>query len=263
MSAEASRFPYFDEPFIAFAHRGGFSTGVPIELRDSMRAFQAAWSHGYRYLETDVHVTSDGVLIAFHDHDLGPVTDGVGKIAELPWSEVRRARIGGTEEIVLFDDLIEAFPEARFNIDLKAPGAVAPLAEALRRHDANERVCVASFSGKHLRAFRKMTDGTVATSAPPFEAGVFSLLRPVRAWWPLNAQAFQMPPHDERTNIRLLDRRVVEAAHRRGRHVHVWTINDRPEMERLIELGVDGIITDNLEELKAVLTERGMWRGNA
>lgn len=254
---------YFDAPFLALAHRGGISTAAPAEVENSLRAFQAAWDLGYRHLETDVHVTADGVLVAFHDDVLERVTDASGRLADLPWSQISRARIGGSEQIPLLDDLLDALPHARLNIDLKVPAAIGPLITTLDRHRAHRRVCVGSFSSTTIGAFRRLTEGRVATSASPVEVAVFGLLPGVRRRWPLRADAFQMPIHEPRTGLRLLSRGMLAAAHARGAYVHVWTVNDRPTMERLIEMGVDGIVTDELDLLKAVLVARDLWWGHA
>ena len=259
----SGRSGYFDAPFIPLAHRGGITEAAPPEVENSLRGFRAAWDFGFRHLETDVHTTADGVLVAFHDEVLDRVTDAKGRLADLPWAEVQRARIGGSEPIPLLDDLLDALPNARFNIDLKAPTAVDPLVAALDRHAAHDRVCVGSFSNATITRFRRLAGDRVATSASPIEVAVFGLLPGVRRFWPLWAQAFQMPEREPRTGVRILTRGMVDAAHRRGALVHVWTINDRPDMERLIELGVDGIVTDDLATLKAVLVERDLWEGHA
>src|SRR5213078_954322 len=105
---------------IAFAHRGGASD----HPENTLPAFQHAIDLGYRYLETDVHATADGVVVAFHDTTLDRVTDHIGRIAELPWSVVREARVAGTEPIPLLEDLLAAWPEARINIDPKVDAVV-------------------------------------------------------------------------------------------------------------------------------------------
>jgi hypothetical protein len=131
----------------AFAHRGWHVDDLS-GLENSMPAFRRAYDEGFRYLETDVHATADGRLVAFHDLSLDRVTDRVGPIATLPWSEVSRARIAGTEPIPLLADLLEEFPDARFNIDAKADPAVGPLAELIRRTGTGDRVCLGSFSDR-------------------------------------------------------------------------------------------------------------------
>lgn len=259
----ADEYAYFASPFTALAHRGGITEDAPAEVENSLRGFRAAWNYGFTHLETDVHVTSDGTLVAFHDAVLDRVTDAAGRLGDLPWSAVSGARIGGSEPIPTLDELLDALPHARFNIDLKAPGAVEPLVAALDRHDAHARVCVGSFHTASIKRFRALAGARVATSASPVEVAVFGLAPGVRRGWPLAAQAFQVPTHEPRTKLPLVTRGMVDAAHARGAVVHVWTINDRPEMERLIDLGVDGLVSDDLATLKAVLVERDLWEGHA
>lgn len=256
----ADAYEYFAPPFAALAHRGGFSPDAPPEVENSLRGFAAAVALGFGYLETDVHTTADGVLVAFHDDRLDRVTDAAGAIADLPWSEVARARIGGSEPIPRFVDLLDALPGARFNVDLKHPSAVEPLADLLGRRDG-ERVCVSSFTTASVRRFRTLTGGRIATGASPLEVAGFAVPG-LRRVWPLAGQAFQMPTHEPRTGVPLLTPAFLAAAHARGARVHVWTINDRPEMERLLDLGVDGIVSDDLLTLKDVLIDRGLWEGD-
>ncbi|WP_338748150.1 glycerophosphodiester phosphodiesterase [Janibacter alittae] len=257
----AEYFPYFaDATPIGLAHRGGSTYEPNIGRENTVAAFREAVGMGYRYLETDVHATADGRLVAFHDEVLDRVTDGHGAIAELPWSEVSTARINGADAVPLMDELFEAFPQARFNIDIKAPAAVAPLAEAIRRHDALDRVCIGSFSDSRLRAARKALGPRLATSAGPTDVATMRLLpsalsRLLRS----PAQALQIPVTHRIGPVTptIVTRRLVAAAHRLGKHVHVWTIDDADEMHRLLDLGVDGIVSDRIDTLRDVLAERG------
>ncbi|WP_309232756.1 glycerophosphodiester phosphodiesterase family protein, partial [Actinotalea sp. JY-7885] len=154
--------PYLDHPGpLPLAHRG-FS---PAGLENSMAAFAAAVDLGFRYVETDVHATADGVLVAFHDETLDRVTDGSGRVDRLPSSTVLRARIGGVEPVPRFEDLLGTWPDLRVNVDVKSEGAVAPLAEAVERTRAHDRVCVASFSDARRRAVVRRLSRPVATSA--------------------------------------------------------------------------------------------------
>lgn len=257
----ASDFPYFGTGFVALAHRGGWAAGAARE--NSVAAFASAVGLGYTHLETDVHVTADGVLIAFHDERLDRVTDAAGAVGDLPWSEVRRARIGGSEPIPTLDELLEAFPTSRFNIDIKAGGAVAPLADSLARHAALGRVCVGSFSGRRIRAFRSLVGPGVATSVGPLGVVLGAWGVGVRRLIPSTGMAYQIPVRDEQTGLRVLTRGLLNTAHRAGKVVHVWTINDRAEMHRLIDLGVDGLVSDDVVALRDVLIERGLWEQSA
>jgi glycerophosphoryl diester phosphodiesterase len=255
--------PFLDHPGpLAFAHRGGAAEG----LENSAAAFERAVALGYRYLETDVHVTADGVLVAFHDTTLDRVTDGHGAVAELPWRTVARARIGGREPVPLMEELLGAFPGARWNIDVKAAGAVAPLVEAVRRTGAWERVCVGSFSEARLASVRRAAGPRLATSLGP--RGVLALrLRSLTGRVPVDrllgaalrrgAVCVQVP--ERSSGVPVVDRAFLRAARRCGLQVHVWTVNDPADMDRLLDLGVDGLMTDRVAELRTVLTERGVW----
>lgn len=253
----AADFPYFDVPFIALAHRGGWAAGAEVE--NSVAAFASAVALGYTHLETDVHVTSDGVLVAFHDDRLDRVTDAAGAVGALPWSAVSQARIGGREPIPTLDELLETFPDAFFNIDIKADAATVPLVEALRRHGAGSRVCVGSFGVSRIALFRRLAGPQVATSVDARGIVWYAYGVGMRRWRTPPGQALQMPVRDEATRLPLLSRSLIRAAHRAGRVVHVWTINDPAEMNRLLDLGVDGLVSDNVGGLRDVLISRGRW----
>ncbi len=160
---------------LAFAHRGGAYHPEIEGLENTLAAFRHAAALGYDYLETDVHLTADGVLLAFHDEVLDRVTDQRGAVRELTLADVRRARIGGREEIPTLVDLLDAFPQARFNIDIKSDDAVAPLAALVRERELWDRVLIGSFSRRRIRRFRALTEGRVPTAADPFEVVVYRL----------------------------------------------------------------------------------------
>ena len=255
---------FFDHPgVIALAHRG-FCTGLDAP-ENSLAAFQAAVDLGYRYVETDVHATRDGTLIAFHDDRLDRVTDRSGVIGELPWRVVRQARIGGTQQIPTLDAVLECWPDLRVNIDCKSAAAAAPLAETIERHAAHDRVCVASFSDARRRAVLRRLSGPVATSGGRSVIARFVLggRTPTRSGVPLGVNALrdvdclQVPVSAGR--IRILSADSVRRAHRVGVQIHVWTIDAAEQMHALLDLGVDGIMTDRADTLRDVLVERGQW----
>jgi glycerophosphoryl diester phosphodiesterase len=245
-----TRHPYLDWPGpIPFAHRGG-ATDAP---ENTMPAFEHAVRMGYRYLETDVHVTADGVVVAFHDDDLSRTCGRAGRISTLPWSEVAAARVGGTEPIPRLSDLVEAFPDARLNIDCKSDAAIGPLADDVARLGIVDRVCLASFSDRRIRALRRRLGDGACTSMATRELAVLwaSGINPGRAF------AAQVPVRQGRVVV--VTKRFVRSAHRRGLAVHVWTIDEPAEMHRLLDLGVDGLMTDRPSVLKDVFVERGLW----
>jgi len=245
---------------LALAHRGGAYHPEIEGLENTLAAFKHAVSLGYRYLETDVHVTSDGVLLAFHDRVLDRVTDQRGEIASLTYAEVRQALVGGREAVPTLERLFEEFDHALFNIDLKADGAVAALAEFIDTHDAWDRVLVGSFSPRRLRRFRELTQHRVPTSAHPLEVIAFRFLPSGRLADLITrgrVAALQVP--HRRGPWPLTNRGLVRRAHAARKHVHVWTIDAAAQMHELLDLGVDGLFTDRTDTLKDVLAERGQW----
>ncbi|MFJ4471148.1 glycerophosphodiester phosphodiesterase [Streptomyces sp. NPDC089424] len=249
------RHPYLDHPGpIAFAHRGGAADG----LENTTLQFRRAVEMGYRYIETDVHVTRDGRIVAFHDATLDRVTDGAGRIADLPWDDVRQARVAGAEPVPLFEELLETFPEVRWNVDLKAESALHPFLDLIGRTDAWDRICVGSFSEARVVRAQRLAGPRLATSYGT--RGVLNLR--LRSWGVpaalrRSAVAAQVP--ETQSGIRVVDQRFVRAAHARGLQVHVWTINEAERMHRLLDLGVDGIMTDHIDTLRKVMEDRGVW----
>jgi len=262
----------------AFAHRG-WHTGDLTGLENSMAAFARAVDEGYRYLETDVHVTSDGRLVAFHDYRLDRVTDGAGLIGAQTWDRVRSARIGGREPIPLMADVLEAFPDARINIDPKSDAAVGPLLDLLREAGATDRVCVGAFSDRRLAGIRRAAGPALATSLGPRQvfrmvsAAQWRRVRPFPRWYTDSAGrgarpsrpghalpgvvAAQVPIRFGR--VRVITPAFIAAAHGAGLEVHAWTIDEPAEMQRLLDLGVDGIMSDRPDLLRDVLQQRGVW----
>ncbi|MDQ6715614.1 MAG: glycerophosphodiester phosphodiesterase [Actinomycetota bacterium] len=258
----ASQHPYFDAPPVALAHQGGDGHPPTRGLGNTMTAFRAAVELGYRYLETDVHTTRDGHLVVFHDDRLDRVTDGQGLIAQLPWGTVQSARVRGVEPIPELSEVLETFPGIRVNVDIKAPGAVGPLWRVIREHGAEDRVCVGSFSNRRLAAFRRLSGPRVATAAGVLGTAALRFAPDwVSTWLHSPAQALQVPASVSLWGLTrpVVTPQLLRTAHRLGKQVHVWTIDEAAEMERLLDLGVDGIVTDRIEVLRDVLVARGQW----
>jgi glycerophosphoryl diester phosphodiesterase len=258
-----------DQPgsVLAMAHRGGGFQPEIEGLENTLAAFQHAVDLGLRYLETDVRATRDGLLLAFHDEVLDRATERKGPVADLEYAELADVLVGGREEIPLLASLFARFPHACFNIDLKSDAAVAPLAELIASTGAHDRVCVGSFSHRRMHRFRCLLARPVATVATPVEVVALRFL-PDRARAALRAvlpaalladdsAVLQVP--DRHRNVRVVDEELVARAHRAGKPVHVWTVNDPAQMHRLLDLGVDGLISDRTDLLRAVLLERGQW----
>jgi glycerophosphoryl diester phosphodiesterase len=209
-----------------------------------------------------VQATADGVVAVIHDPSLQRMADRPGTIRDMTWAEVAAARLPGDQQVPRLDELLEHWPHIRFNLDAKDPAVVAPLAEVLRRANALDRVCVTSFSDRRVAALRRLLGPGLCTAMGPrgiTGLRLASLLpdpRPGRITW-AGAQAAQVPLRSGR--IPLVEPRFIKAAHRVGVAVHVWTIDNAPTMERILDLGVDGIMTDRPTVLKQVLVARGSW----
>lgn len=241
-------FPHRDGQFIAFAHRGG-TQDLP---ENTIPAFRHAVDLGYQYLETDVQLTNDGVLVAFHDNDLFRTCGITGRINEMTWKEVSLARVGGKEPIPLLAELLEEFPKSFINIDSKSDPTVEPLIATLKKFKALPRVCIGAFSHRRISRFRAELGSEVCTSASPLEVTQW-----VAGFMPTAPSCFQVPVRQG--PIRVVTQRTLTAAQAAGRPVHVWTIDNALHMQQLIDLGVDGLMTDQSTILKKVLTDNNLW----
>jgi glycerophosphoryl diester phosphodiesterase len=252
---------------IAFAHRGGGGEAP----ENTLPAFEAAVAMGFRYLETDVQVTSDGVLLAFHDSSLDRLTDRVGRICELSLAEVREADAGyafspdggvtfpfrGAGVVVpTLEELLSRWDEVYLNIDAKADDTVAPLVGLVKRMDAFNRVCIGSFSDRRVARIRALAGGRICSSMGQVAAVMAYVASRTGRMPRFHADCLQVPQRWRRFRI---DRRFVNAAHHAGLPVHIWTVDDEAEMAFLLDIGVDGIMTDRPRILKRVLEARGLW----
>lgn len=256
----AARFAFLDHPGpIPFAHRGGSAEGP----ENTILSFTHALSLGYRYLETDVRATRDGVVAVIHDPVLDRVADRAGTVEALSWADLERARLGDGESVSRLDELLERWPDARWNIDAKDDAVVDPLAEVVRRAGALDRVCLTSFSDRRVARLQRALGPGLCTGMGPRALArlrVASLLPaglvPAAARRSVSGAA-QVPAR--RGLIPLTDPTFLAGARRAGVAVHVWTIDDEAAMDRLLDAGVDGIMTDRPSVLRRVLMRRGQW----
>ncbi len=225
-----------------------------------MPAFEHAVSLGYRYLETDVHLTADGELVAFHDADLQRTCGVDVTIAASTWSELSELRVDGREPIPLMTDLLDRFPDARFNIDCKSDAAAPALVQLVRDRDLLARICIGAFSHARLTKLRSLLGAGLLTCASPQEIARLRLTGRIA---PTARRVAQVPVHASSSGVgrrvNVVNQRFVRASHGRDIAVHVWTIDDPAEMHRLLDLCVDGIMTDRPEVLRGVLAERNEW----
>jgi glycerophosphoryl diester phosphodiesterase len=250
------RHPYLDNTSpIAFAHRGGTSAAP----ENTLRAFDDAVTLGYRYVETDVHSTRDGRLVAFHDNDLQRTCGKPWQIEETDWSTLSTARIDGTDPIPLLEDLLTSWPDLRINIDCKSDAAMQPLIDTIRRSNCIDRICVGSFSDKRLQHIRSELGAGLCTSMGPQE--VVRLVLGSTTGIPISpsrhALIAQVPVRQG--PIPVVTRRSIARAHRLGLQIHVWTIDDPLQIGQLLDMGVDGVMSDDTRALKDVFVARNLW----
>lgn len=242
----------------AIAHRGG---GGPVE--NTLAQFADAVALGFRHLETDLHVTRDGVLVVAHDPTLARVAGDPRAIADLTLEELRQVRVAGREPVATFEELVDAFPTARLTVDLKVDAAVAPAIRMLEgRPDLLDRLCVGSFSSSRVGALRGRFGERLLTAATPREivrllAAVRLRRRPPR----IAAGCVAIPErYPERgRGVAVADVRMLEAVRELGLAVHVWTVNDPVRMRALADAGVAGLVTDELTALRTTLEALGRW----
>lgn len=253
-------------PPVAIAHRG--SRVLWPENTDT--SFQGAYDLGYRHFETDLHMTADGVLVCFHDPTVERTTDATGRVEDLTLEELQSFDAGyrhGTPagftyresgaKVPTLEWLLTAFADTSVVLDMKGEGIAEPLARLIDDLEAHDRLIVGSFSDTRLAEFRDITAGRVPTSVGATTARMWVLASRVGRGAGREASALQLPTQVR--GVRVVDERLVAAAHAAGLQVHVWTVNTPAEMTRFLDMGVDGLITDRPDILKGLLIERGEW----
>ncbi len=246
---------------LAFAHRG-----ADPGRENTLGAFRAAVAQGYRYLELDVRTARCGTLVVFHDEMLDRVTTGSGPLSERTWEELSLLRVGqhaGYDEPLLrFEDLLGAWDDVHLNVDLKDAAAVAEFARLVNLYQAHGRVLAASFKDSRVRAAQRQMDRPVAISAGQSATAALVLLGRIGLARPVSRMlksvaCVQVPVR--RAGVRIVTAPFVRRCHRAGIQVHVWLVNEVEDMHHVLDLGVDGVMTDSATVLAEVMRSRGIW----
>lgn len=253
---------YFDGPYPrAYAHRG-WHVGDLAGLENTVAGFRRAVEEGFHYLELDVRATADGVAVVHHDAALDRTTDAAGRIDTLPFDAVTEARVGGREPVPTLEQVLAEFPDSRFTIELKDDRVVVPALSVLEAAGAWPRVCLGSYVEGRLQRVRQVAGDRALTSMARRSA----IALRARAWMrrtpvvlPMRGQLAQLPRRYGR--ITVIDPALMRAARRAGLEVHVWTVDLPAEMDELLDLGVDGLLSDRPDLLRDVLRRRGQWSG--
>jgi len=237
------------DPPTGFAHRGGTDAAPG----NTMEAFTHAVEAGYQYLETDVRQSVDGVLVLFHDDDLSPSTNAKGPVEDKTWAELSMVKVAGQYPIARLDELVDAFPEVKLNLEPKSDGAVQALVDFVEDRALIEQVCIGSFSDSRVKQAQLLLGPRLCTSPGPI--GVLKTFGAciVWPWWKPPYGCVQIP--ESFKSVPILRPWLIRRLHRLGLQVHVWTINDEPTMRRLVDWGVDVIMTDQVDLLNTVLAD--------
>lgn len=250
------------------AHRGS----RVLWPENTETSFQGAYDLGYRHFETDVHLTADGALVCFHDPTVDRTTEASGHVEDFTLAELQNLDAGyrhagrdGFEyrdagvTVPTLEWLLTTFPDTSVVVDMKSDGLAGPLAALIDDLGVHDRMIVGSFRDSRLTEFREITDGRVPVSSGSALSRLWVLASRVGRGAGGEVSALQLPTHMR--GVRVVDERLVSAAHDAGLQVHVWTVNEPREMTRLLDMGVDGLVTDRPDLLKDVLEERGEWPG--
>ncbi len=243
----------------ALAHRGD-RAGFPPGNRAS--AIQSAVDLGFDHIETDVRLSADGELVLFHDDHLDDQTTGSGRVQDQRWTELEQLRYRHQGEVLdegllRLSDALERWPQLHWNIDAKTGDVIEPLIETVLWARAATRVLITSFSLRNVRRIRRLAPSGVCTGLSRTEIALVRLAAWLRLPVPRLGDAAQVPVRHR--NVTVVDRRFVDTCHRAGIAVHVWTVDDPAEMHRLLDLGVDALITDHPAALRDVLEARSAW----
>ncbi len=246
--------PFLNTPnALAIAHRGG-----ALECEENtLPAFSHAVALGYTHMELDVHATRDGVVVVHHDPDLTRVFKDPRRIADMDYAELRQLRSPKGAEVPKLEDVLTQHPTACIAIEAKSRAVVAPLCALIQRLGVMDRICIGAFDPARTELARQTLGPDLLWS--PAHGQVARLW--ARGWGlPLGLADFklvQVPAVWK--GVPVVTPRFVRAAHQAGVAVQVWTVNDSAEMTRLLDMGVDGLMTDRPTLLREVLTQRGAW----
>lgn len=245
---------------LILAHRGGGAEAP----ENTPEAFQALRDIQVFHVETDAHLSADGQVVLNHDPKVDRTYPAKGEIRQMPWSQLEQLRGVDGGRMIRLADALESFPDMYFNVDAKSAEVALPLLDVVREHEALGRVLIASFDESRLRLLRSReprlvtslgvaaVTRLVAASQLAQPATRLHVPGPLEGVW-----AVQVP--EKMGVIRVVDRRFVATAHALGCAVHVWTVNEESQMHRLLDLGVDGLITDHPTLARRILEERCQW----
>ena len=238
---------YQKDLFIGLSHRGNSKKFI----ENSFEAFNSTVQMGYKYIETDLRMTLDKEVIAFHDSDLKRLFNLDLKVKDLTFNEIANLFKEKNCSLLTLEDILKKFPEIHFNIDLKVEEVIQDSIKVVADFNAFDRVCFASFHSSRTGKVLRYNQNAIVSMGMK-DVALFKFLK----FNNKNIKIIQIPLKWK--GIKILTRNLIQKAHKNNLLVHVWTINDRKTINNLIDLGVNGIVTDEPELLMEIMKERGL-----
>ncbi len=246
--------PFFKgHNFYGFVHRGGDEE----KTENTLEAFQYSSDLGFVFMETDVQSTSDGKVVIFHDSDLKRVAGLNKRVSDFTFKEIKEVDLILGGKIPSLEETLSSFPNLRFNIDIKVDSAVEETIRIVKNHHALNRVCLAAFSTNRLNRIRHLTGSDLCSSMG--QAEVVKLLLSSYGFNFKASPGFCAQVPVSQFGIPIVTKKFIQKVHDLNKLVHVWTIDETEEMNRLIDLGVDGLMTDKPTVLKEALVARNLF----
>ena len=237
---------FLKSKFQGFVHRGDASTYI----ENTLEAFKSADSLGYKYIETDLRETIDGKIITFHDANIKRITGSNVTINRSSLADIRMRRLPKNESIPTIDEILEELPNSYFNMDLKVPNMEEKVLKKIKSHNALDRICLGSFNSKTIKKINVL-EPKIITSMGLAQVVKYKFFN-IKS----NSKLIQIPV--SWNGIKVITKGFIEKLHNDNLKVHVWTINKENEMQRLIDMGVDGIMTDNAIGLMNVMKKNNL-----
>ena len=237
---------FLKSKFQGFVHRGDASSYI----ENTLEAFKSAETLGYKYIETDLRETKDGKIITFHDANIKRITGSNITINRSSLSDIRMRRLPKNETIPTIDEVLEELPDSYFNMDLKVSNMEEKVLKKIKSHNALDRICLGSFNSKTIKKINVL-EPKIITSMGLAQVVKYKFFN-IKS----NSKLIQIPV--SWNGIKVITKGFIEKLHNDNLKVHVWTINKENEMQRLIDMGVDGIMTDNAIGLMNVMKKNNL-----
>jgi len=233
--------------FIGLSHRGNSKKFI----ENSFEAFNSVIQMGYKYIETDLRMTKDNEVIAFHDPDLKRLFNLDLQVKDLTFNKIANLFKEKNCSLLTLEDALKKFPEIHFNIDLKVKEVIQDSIKVVENLNAFNRVCFASFHSSHTKKILQHNQNAIVSMGMK-DVALFKFFK----FHNKKIRIIQIPLKWK--GIKVLTRNLIQKADKSNLFVHVWTINDRKTINYLIDLGVNGIVTDEPELLMEIMKERDL-----